>query len=490
MACRLSGQRGLTVAVLRFGFMERQEEDIIHTQSIECLERIGVLIHSQSVLNMLRDAGAEVDFKKNIAKIPEKVVNDSIKKAPKAITLGARDPKRDLMIPVERFPFVSTGGVTVFMTDLETGERRKATSRDLADFARLTDAMDPVDAFWPIVTTSDVAPHAQFANELWVSLQNTTKHILGSAGSGTLGIPDAKTQIALGALVAGSPEKLKKRPLFSVLSCIVPPLMFEKGAVEAQVEYARAGIPIISMSMCMGGMTAPVTLAGTILTLNVENLASLVVTQTAAPGAPHIYCSEATLGNVVTGLIGYRGPEAPMIFAAAAQMARRYGLPKMTGILGIDGEVPGVPISFGEVSAMMLTTMSGTDLCSGIGGLDLDKGCSLEQVVIDSAMWEEYRAFMRDFPVTEESAALKVIERVGQGNTFLNDPHTVRNFRSQMLIRNKRMELYGATMSDRMVLDARDVVREILKEHSVEQLDKHTLSEGNEILSTYAGSRR
>lgn len=478
------------MAVLRFGFMDRQEEDVIHTQSIECLERLGVLIHSQNVLKMLRDAGAEVDLKKKIARIPEKVVNDAIKKAPKEIILGARDPKRDLKIPVHRFPFVSTGGVTVFMTDLETGERRKATSRDLADFARLTDAMDPVDAFWPIVTTSEVPAHAQFANELWVSLQNTTKHILGSAGSGTLGTPDAKTQIALGALVAGGPEKLRKQPLFSVLSCIVPPLVFEAGAVEAQVEYARAGIPIISMSMCMGGMTAPVTLAGTILTLNVENLASLVITQTAAPGAPHIYCSEATLGNVVTGLIGYRGPEAPMIFAAAAQMARRYGLPKMAGILGIDGEFPGVPIPYGEVSAMMLSTMSGTDLCSGIGGLDLDKGCSLEQVVIDSVMWEEYRAFMRDFPVTEESAALKIIQRVGQGNTFLNDPHTMRNFRSQMLIRNKRMELYGATMSDRMVSEARDVVRKTLKEHSVEPLDKDILAKGNEILSVYAGSRK
>ena len=477
------------MAVLRFGFMDKREEDIIHTKSIECLERLGVLVHSQSVLKMLRDAGAEVDPRKNIARIPEKLVDDAIKNAPKAITLGARDPRRDLNIPVERFPFVSTGGVTVFMSDLETGVRRKATSRDLADFARLTDAMDPVDAFWPIVTTSDVPPHAQFANELWVSLQNTTKHILGSAGSGTLGTPDAKTQIALGALVAGGPEKLKKRPLFSVLSCIVPPLMFEAGAVEAQVEYARAGIPIISMSMCMGGMTAPVTLAGTILTLNVENLASLVITQTAAPGAPHIYCSEATLGNVVTGLIGYRGPEAPMIFAAAAQMARRYGLPKMTGILGIDGGIPGVPLPFGEVSAMMLTTMSGTDLCSGIGGLDLDKGCSLEQVVIDSVMWEEYRAFMRDFPVTEDSAALNILERVGQGNTFLTDPHTVKNFRSQMLIRNKRMELYGATMSDRMVADARDVVRKTLKEHSVEPLDKDAIARGNGILRAYAGTR-
>jgi len=478
------------VAVLRFGFMDRREEDVIHGQSVECLEKLGVLIHSEAVLRMLQGAGAEVDLKKEIAKIPEGMVDGAIRSAPKAITLGARVPKRDLKIPVTHYPFVSTGGVTVFMTDFETGERRKATSEDLAEFARLTDALDPVDAFWPIVTTSDVPAHAQFANELWVSLQNTTKHILGSAGSGTLGIPDAKTQIALGALVAGGPEKLRERPLFSVLSCIVPPLVFEAGAVEAQVEYARAGIPIISMSMCMGGMTAPVTLAGTILTLNVENLASLVITQTAAPGAPHIYCSEATLGNVMTGLIGYRGPEAPMIFAAAAQMARRYGLPKMAGILGIDGDIPGVPIPYGEVSALMLSTMSGTDLCSGVGGLDLDKGCSLEQVVIDSVMWDEYRAFMRDFPVTEETAALDVIERVGQGNTFLNDLHTTRNFRSQMFMRDKKMELYGATMSDKMVPDAREVVKKILAEHSAEPLDKGILEEGNGILGAYVKSRK
>jgi len=478
------------MAVLRFGFMDRQEEDIIHAKSIECLETFGVLVHSRSVLKMLADAGADVDLKKEVARIPEKMVKAAISKAPKAITLGARDPLRDLRLPVERYPFVSTAGVTVFMSDFETGERREAKSKDLADFARLTDAMESVDAFWPIVTTSDVPVHAQFANELWVSLQNTTKHILGSAGSGTLGVPDAKTQIALGSLVAGGPEKLRKRPLFSVLSCIVPPLTFETGAVEAQVEYARAGIPVISMSMCMGGMTAPVTLAGTILTLNIENLASLVITQTAAPGAPHIYCSEATLGNVVTGLIGYRGPESPLIFAAAAQMARRYGLPKMAGIIGIDGDTPGVPIPYGELSSLMLSTMSGTDLCSGIGGLDLDKGCSLEQVVIDAMMWEEYRAFMRNFPVTGESAALEVIERVGHANNFLTDPHTVRNFRSQMFMRSKKTGLYGATMSDRMVPDAREIVKKILKEHSVEPLGKEIMAKGNQILKGYVDSSR
>ena len=477
------------MAVLGLRFLERHEEDTIHSESIKCLEKIGVLVHSRSVLKMLGEAGASVDFDKQIAKIPERMVNEALKKAPKALTLGAREPKQDLRIPVETYPFVSTGGVTVFMSDFESGIRRKASSKDLADFARLTDAMTAVDAFWPIVTTSDVPPHAQFANELWVSLQSTTKHILGSAGSGTLGVPDAKAQISLGAAVAGGPEKLKKHPLFSVLSCIVPPLTFETGSVEAQVEYARAGIPIISMSMCMGGMTAPVTIAGTILTLNTENLASLVITQTASPGAPHIYCSEATLGNVVTGLVGYRGPEAPMIFVGAAQMARRYGLPKMCGQVGIDGDAPGVQVPFGELSSLTLTTMSGTDLCSGVGGLDLDKGCSLEQVVIDAIMWDDFRSFMRKFLVNEDSAALKVIEAVGPGNSFLNHPHTVRNFRSQMFMRAKNSELYGATMSSGMVDDARDIVRKTLRDHEVKPLDKDVLAKGNEIMRAYTRSQ-
>jgi trimethylamine--corrinoid protein Co-methyltransferase len=476
------------MAVLSLRFLDKDEEELVHAQSLECLSQIGVLVRSNSVLKMLADAGVSVDFKKKIAKIPERIVADAIRKAPKSITLGARDAKHDLRLPTVKYPFVSTGGVTLFMTDLESGERRKASRKDLADFARLSDALDPIDAFWPIVTTSDVPPHAQFVHELWTSFQNTTKHILGSAGSGTLGIADARVQIALGRLVAGGADEMKKRPPFSVLSCSIAPLSFETGVVEAQVEYARAGVPIISMSMCMGGMTSPVTVAGTIVVSNAENLASLVITQTAAPGAPQIYSSEATLANISTGYIGYRGAEAPIIFAAAGQMARRYGLPKMTGVLGVDAERPGVHIPFGELASLMLTTMSGTDLCSGIGGLDLDGGCSLEQVVIDAYQWEEFRAFMRDFEVTKETVALEVVKEVGQGNTFLNHPHTARNFRGQMFFRSKKTELYGATMSDRMVADARETVRKILREHTAEPLDREVIAEGNGIVGSYEKS--
>ncbi|MDH4122851.1 MAG: trimethylamine methyltransferase family protein [Thermoplasmata archaeon] len=473
------------MAVARLKFLDKNEEDLVHAQSLKCLNEIGVKIHSESVLKMLENAGANVNHKTQIAMIPEGLVNEAIKKAPKSFSIGARDPKYDIKLPASSYPYVSLGGVTAWIEDYETKKHREATRKDLADIVRLADDIKAVDAIWPLVTVRDVPPHAGFVNELWTCFQNTTKPIHGSAGSGTIGIPDAKIQIQLGALVAGGIEQLKKKPTFTVLSCIIAPQTFEKGAVEAQCEYAKAGVPVISMSMSLGGSTCPMTVAGTIVNANTENLASLVITQTAAPGAPHIYSSESTLVDVKTGYINYRAVETPLIYAACGQMAARYSLPKMTGILGIDPPTSGNLAPFGESAAYLMTTMNGTDLCSGVGGLDADAGCSMEQVVIDAYLWEDYRMFMRQFEISEKTIALDVLREVGHGNTFLKHPHTAKNFRSQIYFRDKKMEIYGKTMSTEMRENAHEIVKKILSEHKVEPLDKDILAKGNEIVRNY-----
>ncbi|MEM2839109.1 MAG: trimethylamine methyltransferase family protein [Thermoplasmata archaeon] len=473
------------MAVARLKFLDKSEEDLVHSLSLKNLRETGVKIHSQSVLKMLRDAGADVDLKTEIAKIPEEMVNEALRKAPKSFVIGARDAKKDIRLPAESYPYVSLGGVTAWIEDYETKKHRDATRKDLATIARLGDALNPVDAIWPLVTVRDVPPHTGFAYELWTCLQNTVKPIHGSAGSGTIGVEDARVQIKLGALVAGGMEQLKKKPTFTVLSCTIAPLSFEKGAVEAQCEYAKAGVPVISMSMSLGGSTCPVTLAGTIVNANTENLASLVVTQTASPGAPHIYSSESTLVDMRTGFISYRGVETPLIYAACGQMAARYGLPKMTGIVGIDPPTTGNTAPFGETAAFLLTTMNGTDLCSGIGGLDEDAGCSLEQMVIDSYLWDDFRMYMRKFEISEKAAALDIVREVGHGNTFFTHPHTLKNFKSQMYFRNKKMQIYGATMTTKMRAEAHKEVVKILKEHVVEPLDKDIVKQGNDILKEY-----
>ncbi|MDH4122854.1 MAG: trimethylamine methyltransferase family protein [Thermoplasmata archaeon] len=466
------------MAVAKLKFLEKDEEELIHSSSLKILEDMGVLIRSPSVLEMLGNAGATVDTKSMIVKIPEEMVNESLDKAPKEFTMGSIDGKHDLKIPARPVPYVGSNGIGTYMIDLATGEKRRTTRKDIADFARLADALEGIDFFWSNVTAYDVPEQIHMVHALWVALQNCTKNY----GTLTLSADDAKAQIELAALIAGGKDQLKKKPLFHSLCCVVAPLSFEKGAIEGQVELVKAGIPVISMSMSLGGMSAPVTIAGTIVNANAENLASLVISQTAAPGAPHIYSSESTPINMVTGNIVYESPEAPLIAAATGQMSNRYGLPTLTGSWGVNGNVPGIPLYFTELSAITMTMFTSTDFAAGAGGIEEAKGGSLEQLVIDSYMWENFRAFLRRFEISEKTMALDVIKQVGHGNTFLTHPHTAKNFRKELYFRDKSKLEFEATGSVSMVPKAKKIVKEILKEHTVQPLDDDIIKKGDEII--------
>ncbi|OGS41606.1 MAG: hypothetical protein A3K67_06625 [Euryarchaeota archaeon RBG_16_62_10] len=464
---------------------DKQEEDLVHQQSIKCLGEIGVMIKSGSVQAQLERAGAKVDKKSGIVKIPEAMVNEALRNAPKKFRLCGRDPKHDKEIPVKDHPLLATTGLAVYTTDLETGEKRPTTSKDLATFSRMADAMDAVDICWTTVTAHDVVQDALAPHSLWVALQNNAKHI--QVVPPTRGSRDAGLQIDLAALVAGGREALRKRPLFSVIMCPVAPLTFEKHAVEAQAEFARAGIPIVSMSMSLSGMSSPVTMAGTIVNINSENLASVVISQFSSKGAPFIYSSESAPIDMATGLMDYVANEIPMINAGASQMAHRYGLPCMVSSWGTETKEPGIQSSFSELAVTLVGNMVGSDLCSGAGSIDSAKGASLEQVVIDSYMWENCRMMMRRFEVSEGSIALDVTKAVGHGNTFLKNPHTARNFRKTIAFRDQKKKLWEATLSTKMAPEAREVARKVLKEHSVPGLARDVVRKGDALLKEYDG---
>jgi len=468
-------------------FLDRNEEDLIHRQSVECLETIGVKIKSPAVLRMLEGAGAIVDHRNQIAKIPEAMVVEAVKKAPKEITLHGRDRAHDMGMPVSSWPYMGTNGLGTYIPDIDTGKKRDSTVKDIADCVKLADALDGVSYVQTSLTATEAPQLTHGLHELWTSFQNTTKHVHGVE---IFDAEDARKQIELGALVAGGKEALRKEPCFSVIHCSIAPLMFERDAVEAMVEFAKAGVGITTMTMSLSGGTAPVTMAGTLVNGNSENLASLVICQTASRGARTIYCSSSAPINMATGMIHYQSANQALIQTGLTQMAKRYGLICMVGDWGLnDTDEPGFPHTFSENLGMAISTMGGTDMCCGIGSLDNAKGMSLEQTVIDTYVWENVRRHMTVFEISKETAALDVIKQVGHGNTFLSNIHTAKNFRKEIILRDPMKGRFEATMSRSMVAEARDIAKRLLKEHSVEELDKATVKEGYRIISEFEKRR-
>lgn len=476
------------MAVAQIRILSEDDVEKVHEKTLEMLANPGVAVHSSKALKVLESGGAKIDWKRMRASIPEDLVKETIGCLPKSMRFGARNPKQDMLFPRDGTPYMATNGTAVYMTDMATGEKRTTTGADLRDFMVLCDAMEPIDYVWPIVTAHDAPDENHALSELTICLLNTTKHVQGEAMSEE----EARAQVEVASEIAGGEDALRKRPLFSVIQCPICPLEFEKGSIEATMEFARAGIPVVSMSMALMGLTSPVTLASTIAIVNAENLASFAISQLTRKGAPVVYSSESTSPNMMTGEIHYGALEELLLSAASAQMADHYGAASMVGGFGVGlgGESPGIQLDPAEMLFTGMTSATGTDFASGLGGLDQAKGASLEQIVIDSDLWESVKGLRRIVSLDDAHFALDLVRSVGPGGTFLKDLHTVRNMKKELFIQNpekaKNTALYQLSKDRKeMIQSARERVTRVLSTHRPEQVDADTKARVDRILAKH-----
>jgi len=470
------------MARINVEYLSQKEIDLIHDQSVKSLLEIGIKVHSKPVLEILEKNGASVDFDSMIAKIPEKMVNQALESVQKEFSLCARKPERDLELPTNSTPWVTTSGLAVFVNDYEAGKYRDSTRKDIAAFTRLGDAVDSCDYLWTSLTAQDVTPLAHGPHELWVTMQNTTKHVQGVTAQSA---EDARVQIELAALIAGGKEELRKRPLFSVIACPIAPLTYEEGSIEAQVELAKAGIPVASMSMSIGGLSAPFTVAGMLVNINTENLGSIVISQMAAPGAPHIYCSESAPMNLMTASINYGVVEKSFLSIGLKQMADRYSLPSLVADVGWGGDVEGG--IDGVISPMnqLVGILSRSDLVTGLGAIDSAKGISFEQFIIDSYMWDCSINYFHEAIVSEERIGLEAVQEIGQGNNFLTHPHTIKFLRGELSTwEGEKLDLLNMDKKE-MPAAAHKIVKGILDTHQVEPLADGLIEKGDAVIAEY-----
>ncbi len=63
-----------------FKLLSQDEIQMLHVAAMEVLERTGIMMQHEKALSILKDSGADVDNKKKIAKIPEFLVREALKK--------------------------------------------------------------------------------------------------------------------------------------------------------------------------------------------------------------------------------------------------------------------------------------------------------------------------------------------------------------------------------------------------------------------------
>jgi len=118
---------------LRLEVLSQDDVRRIHQASLEVIETVGVRFPSDQALDILEEAGAMVDRQSQIARLSGQMIEEALAKAPPSYVLCARDPALDLPLDGEH-SYLSTDGCGVEVIDLETGERRRSTKQDVAEW--------------------------------------------------------------------------------------------------------------------------------------------------------------------------------------------------------------------------------------------------------------------------------------------------------------------------------------------------------------------
>ncbi len=298
------------------------EMQAIHWGTVEVLEKAGLWVEDDEAIDLFADGGCKVDRSTRKVKIPQHVLEEAVSWAPSKVVLCGRTPDRDVVLEGRRVTYTNFAeGVKA--VDPWDGKLRPTTKKDVGDLARLVDALDDIEVYTIAVTATDVAPEVAEAHLIEATLTNTTKPICSLA----LGHHGARLHIDAAAAVSGGHDKLAERPMLEFLSCPVSPLKLMGEFTGCIIEAARAHQIAMPLSMAMSGGSAPVTLAGTMVTHNAEVLGGIVLAQLAEKGAKCIYGSSTTAFDLQRAAATVGTPELALISAAVPAMARFYELP-------------------------------------------------------------------------------------------------------------------------------------------------------------------
>lgn len=452
-------------------FLGKEEIERIYDTAIRVLDEVGVLVHSESVNEMLIGAGAIRAKDGRRTTIPEDIVKSSLNSAPKKVLMASLDGEHDIRIPSDDGRlYVANGGEGVRMVNLLTGDTRPSGSSDLRNFAKLVDALPQVDFFWPMVGALEEPARIKEAAELKMAFEWSSKH----SQMGAITADQARKMLRMGAVLMNGPENLEKRPIFSAVQCPISPLTFERGLTEAQVEFAKGGVPVAAMAATVAGLTSPITLAGTIAQITAENLASLVITQSARKGAPFIFSCDSSPGDLKTGSIDYGALEGPLFRTAAAEISEHLGLPKMVAGVGLENLSLTIGNLWEGVAYVVNQSLVPSDLGSGLGGLDQAVGASYEQLVLDAWLWGIAREFRRGFDTSDDAISFETIAEAGVDGNFLAKKHTSLRFREEFVATRMpettpKIRLADADRGE-AIARAHQEVKRILEEHDTPRI--------------------
>ncbi len=381
----------------------------IHQTALDALEQIGLADAPQSGIDCLTEAGATLGEDGRI-RFPRALVEDTLARANRQITLNSRDARNDLLLEGTRVHY-GTAGAAVHVVDVDGRNYRESTLQDLHDAARICDVLDNIHFVQRPMVCRDITDNMEMdLNTVYAACAGTTKHI-GTSFTDPAHVGPALEMLHL---IAGGEDKWRERPFVSNSNCfVVPPMKFATESCQVMEACIRGGMPVLLLSAGMAGATAPSTVAGAIVQAVAECLAGLVYVNAISPGHPAIFGTWPFGLDLRTGAMSIGSGEQALLSAGCAQMHQFYGLPGGAAAGASDSKLPDMQAGWEQMCSNVMAGLSGLNMVYEAAGMHASLlGFCHESLILSDDLIGQALRCVRGIEVDDDTLALETIREV------------------------------------------------------------------------------
>ncbi len=415
-------------AGVHFGFLSGEQIEELKTRSFALLQDYGIVVIHPEAKTALLKAGAKPGADSDRLRLPKALVEQALAETPKSATFFGKLPAFDLEIPRSDRSFIMRTGTGAHgYIDPRDTVYRNLDLKAVREMAAVASGLKQIGFIaHPFVhgvpeVTSDIHSFAEMVS-------HTNKHCWMQP----YGKENVEFLMKIAAIAAGGEDKLRARPLTSVITCSFTPLEFKHMDSEVIIQAGKNNIPLHACSLPSAGGTAPLTTAGMILMASAEILAMVTLAHLLAPGTPVIATPLMFTLDMKTGSALQSSPETLQAASMAIQLMKQgFGLPAHT--YGSGSDTPDVDHQSMTERALLSQTVatSGADILGGIGQLECATVFSPVQAALDNETGAMLRRFLEPPEISEKSLNWNEVSTIRTGGHFLDSAHTLELCRTQ-----------------------------------------------------------
>jgi trimethylamine--corrinoid protein Co-methyltransferase len=421
-----------------FEVLTEDEIEAIYYSALTVLYETGVRVYEMEGVDLAHSGGAIVEDKTDdsaLVKIPPWMVDRALSTLPRKVVVVGPDRKHKMELYKDQIYF-GAGSDTPFTIDPYTDERRRATYKDVKNFARLAQALPNMDFHMSLGIVQDVAVGTYDRWQYLAMLEGTNKPINITA----VDLDGLRDQLEMAYIRVGGKEEWKKGPIFSLYIEPVSPLSHSEEVIQKLLFASDHEIPFVYTPCPLAGATSPCTLAGTAVQALTESLFGIVLSQLRKPGAQLIIGGLMSNMDMRTTVYCYGSPEMALLSAAYTQITKWLGVPEYETAGCSDAKLFDEQAAMEAAINIATSALVGGNMIHDVGYLEQGLTSSMDMMVASDEIIDRVKRILRGIPVSADTKALEVMDEVGPGGHYLSHDHTYERFKT---------EIWRPTLTDR-----------------------------------------